>query len=243
MTIKLCTFNIRLGVVDDGDHHWDKRKALLAETVGEIDPDVLCVQEAYRFQVDFLREQLPQHHVYGVGREDGVDQGEHAAIFYRGLTGRETSTIWLSETPDVPGSRSWESRCTRIASFVSFSEGFTVCNTHWDHVSEWARDESAKVIRQQLDGSFFVCGDFNASPDSGSIKTLEVGLVRASGSPGGTFHGFSGVAEGDAIDHIFATPDWKLVSTHTVTTGGPTLWPSDHFPVVATFVRSDSGTL
>ena len=43
----------------------------------------------------------------GVGRDDGLKKGEHSPIFYDntlfGLV--DWKTIWLSDTPDVPGSK------------------------------------------------------------------------------------------------------------------------------------------
>ena len=240
MKLKICTFNIRLGVVDDGDHHWEKRKELLAQTIRTINPDVLCVQEAYRFQVDFLRLHLAEHRVFGVGREDGVQAGEHAAVLYRNLIATETETIWLSDTPNVPGSRSWDAACTRVATLVTFAENFTVCNTHWDHVSERARERSAHLIREKLVGSMVLCGDFNARPDDVSIRTIGAGLRHANDRLGGTYHGFSGDRDGDMIDHIFCTPDWTILESEVVYASNNGLWPSDHFPVVAHIERDDT---
>ena len=52
--------------------------------------------------------------------------------------------FWLSEQPDVPGSKSWDAALTRICSWVRLRETATgrelvFANTHFDHVGVIAR--------------------------------------------------------------------------------------------------------
>jgi hypothetical protein len=46
----------------------------------------------------------------GVGRDDGKSAGEHSPIFYDNTKFDKVDwkTIWLSKTPDVPGSKDWD---------------------------------------------------------------------------------------------------------------------------------------
>ena len=83
---------------------------------------------------------------FGVGRDNGQSLGETAVIFYRKdkFELLEQNTFWLSETPEVPGSRSWETSDTRIATWGKFEVKATgkiiyVFNTHFDHISSLAR--------------------------------------------------------------------------------------------------------
>jgi len=41
------SFNIRLGVANDGENHWDKRKELVLKTIQNFGPDLLGLQEVW----------------------------------------------------------------------------------------------------------------------------------------------------------------------------------------------------
>ena len=63
----------------------------------------------------------------------------------------ESGDFWLSETPEVRGSKSWGASLPRVATWAAFAvrghEGrFAVVNAHLDHLSERARFESAKLL-------------------------------------------------------------------------------------------------
>ena len=81
--LTVMSFNIRYGSANDGENRWDKRKELVAETIKEVSPDLLGMQECLSFQRDFLAKHLPGYAIHAAGREDGKEQGEMCAIFYR----------------------------------------------------------------------------------------------------------------------------------------------------------------
>ena len=64
----------------------------------------------------------PRLPFYGVGRDDGKRQGEYAGIYYRrdrferDVT--EEGTFWLSDTPEVPGSKSWGNSYPRVVTWI-----------------------------------------------------------------------------------------------------------------------------
>src|SRR3546814_16762451 len=63
-------------------------------------------------------------------------------------------TFWLSQTPDRPG-KGWDAAYPRIASWARLrdrtaSQTLLVVNTHFDHVGQVARVESAKLIRRWI---------------------------------------------------------------------------------------------
>src|SRR3546814_18126337 len=65
-----------------------------------------------------------------------------------------SGTFWLSPTPDTP-SKGWDAALPRIATWArlkdrSAAQNFLVVNTHFDHIGEVARVESAKMIRRWL---------------------------------------------------------------------------------------------
>ena len=74
--VKVMSFNIRYGAAKDGENHWDKRRAFLAATIKAFAPDLLGTQETLAFQRDYLAGKLSGHQAFGVGRDDGQDDGD-----------------------------------------------------------------------------------------------------------------------------------------------------------------------
>src|SRR5690242_18659922 len=118
--LRVMSYNIRYGTAPDGENHWDRRKDFLAETIRVFAPDLLGTQETLAAQRDLLAEKLPEYDHLGVGREDGRDQGEMAALFYKRDRFEKLGGghFWLSETPDKPGSKSWDSALPRMVTWV-----------------------------------------------------------------------------------------------------------------------------
>jgi endonuclease/exonuclease/phosphatase family metal-dependent hydrolase len=209
-------------------------------------------------QADFLSEQLPDYTLVGVGRDDGQRRGEFSALMFR--TKRfelvESGTFWLSETPDKPGSKSWDSSLPRIATWVKLRDRennqreLCYLNTHWDHQGRQARIESGKIIRAWLNEhganqSAIVTGDLNVQEDHPGIQSLLAADGRpvlkdvfrtvhaTAGQEEATFHGFSGKTGGRRIDFIFASPDLVPTEAAVDHTNRDGRYPSDHYPVTA----------
>ena len=253
--LSVMSFNIRYGTARDGLNVWPLRRELVAETITRFDPDLLGLQEALEFQVEFLREKLPGYSVYSVPREPRG--GESCAIFYRTADFEKVSegTFWLSESPEKPGSKSWDSSLPRIASWVTLHHiptGRTLlfANTHFDHRGAEARKESAALIRSRLndiakDNPIILTGDFNTPESSDPHKALTVGenalvdtfdTFHPDPDPKklATFNGFRPEPVGRRIDWILCSPTFKIISAEIDrhTKGGRL--PSDHFPVTTT---------
>lgn len=250
--LRLATFNIRYAGGDKGKNAWENRRELVAETITKMNPDILGLQEALHRQITDLEKRLPGYAWVGVARDDGKNAGEFSPLFYRKekfalLT---QGTFWLSETPQVPGSKSWDTVCTRVCTWARLKQKsddtiITVFNTHWDHRGQKAREHSAKLILPHLKkpnlGQIVVMGDFNATETNPAIKTLtDSGLINsylslhAANENRNTFHPWNGQTAGRrTIDHIFLSgnpPIKKSWIEHHHRNGQ---WPSDHYPVVA----------
>jgi endonuclease/exonuclease/phosphatase family metal-dependent hydrolase len=260
------TFNIRYGTANDGINRWEKRKEFLAATIKEFGPDLLGTQETLGFQRDYLAEQLPGYDVVGVGRDDGKEQGEMMALYYKRdrFEKLDAGHFWLSETPDKAGSKSWDSSLPRMATWVKLrdrsAEGampILFLNTHFDHRGPQARAKSAELIRQQVgllgkDCAIIVTGDFNAGEASEPYKAL-FGQMDGQDSPlldcyrtrhperaknEGTGSGFKADNTGGArIDWIACSRDWKVQEATIVRTARDGRTPSDHFPVTVILRR------
>lgn len=182
--LHVMSFNIRYGTADDGDDSWPLRAAFVAEVIDSVAPDVLGLQEALRFQLDELDTALPGYDEIGVGRDDGHEAGEYAAILFRRdrLAVRDSGTFWLSDTPSLPGSMSWGNRVTRICTWAAFEDArtgrrFTVYNVHLDHESQESRERSALLLAARLaerpaSDPVIVLGDFNAGADNPARRFL-----------------------------------------------------------------------
>ena len=88
---------------------------LMIEALLDAIPDVIGVQEAHRFQLDDMRELLPEYGEIGTGRGGGTED-EYSAILY--LKGRfrvaESGTFWLSDSPET-ASITWGNACIRMS--------------------------------------------------------------------------------------------------------------------------------
>ena len=237
--VKWCTFNIRLkNKMDDSlGVGWDVRKERVAAYVKKQNIDIVGMQEVLHPQLLDLQQLLPEYDYVGVGRTDGKTKGEYSPIFYRRdkYEALERGNFWLSETPDVPGSRGWDAALERIASYAKLRDRetgrvFMAVNTHFDHVGKKARRESAHLIMSKIreivgDRPAIVTGDFNVTEDDEAYRTM-VGSdfvmydayhmsPRHTGTTF-TFHDFGRIPglECEKIDFIFVTPGVHVERTH-----------------------------
>jgi endonuclease/exonuclease/phosphatase family metal-dependent hydrolase len=256
--IRVTSFNIRYGTADDGENRWEKRKDLVVRTIRKLDPDLLGVQEALAFQVDELKAAFPAYEFVGAGRDDGKRGGEFAGIYYRKdrFESLAAGHVWLSETPDQPGSRGWDASLPRVATWTRLRDLRTggplfVINAHFDHRGPRARVESAKLMRRTIaelhDGApVVVTGDFNATEDDEPYPALcgkagdAVRLVDSyralhpeRAADEATFNGFSGDRVGSRIDWILHSPALRTVAAEIGYERDGDRYPSDHYPVSA----------
>ncbi|MFZ4629211.1 MAG: endonuclease/exonuclease/phosphatase family protein, partial [Blastocatellia bacterium] len=119
-TVRVMSYNIRYGTANDGENHWDKRRTFLVDTIRQFDPDLLGTQETLGFQRDYLAEALPGYETLGVGRDDGAEKGEMTALYFKRerFEKLDGGHFWLSETPEIPASKSWDAALTRMATWV-----------------------------------------------------------------------------------------------------------------------------
>jgi endonuclease/exonuclease/phosphatase family metal-dependent hydrolase len=260
--VRVMSYNIRYGTANDGENHWDKRREFLLATIKVFDPDLLGTQETLGFQRDYLAEQLPNYEALGVGRDDGKEKGEMTALYFKRerFEKLDSGHFWLSETPDIPGSKNWDAALTRMVSWVKLrdrrqpkAKPIMFFNTHFDHRGTQARLESARLLRRRIADVRKTCrvivtGDFNAGDDSEPYQAL---FGRAANQPSpvadtyrsanpnrtpneGTFSGFKVTATtGPRIDWIGVSSEWQVIQATIDRTERAGRTPSDHFPVTA----------
>ncbi len=253
--VSIMTYNIRYNNVNDGVNRWDQRKETLLGQIIFFAPDVFGIQEGLEDQVKYLDENLKDYDYEGVGRADVKEsgEGEFSAVFYNKQKFKKIKggTFWLSETPEKP-SRGWDASLNRICTWVLLKDKktkkkFWVFNTHFDHIGNTARVNSAKLIIEKIqelnwdDAPVFLTGDLNLLPESEPIKFLSEKMNDARKvtklapyGPVGTYNGFN-VCENPRkrIDYIFTSPNNIVVLKYGVLAEVQDLrFPSDHFPVL-----------
>ena len=249
----VMSYNIRFLTENDGENSWSYRKDHLTNQLKFYEPDIFGVQEAVYEQLQHFEAQLEDYKYIGVGRDKGDNQGEFSAIFYDAEQFKvlEEDTFWLSNTPEKP-SKGWDAALPRICTWALFEhkstgEKFYVFNTHFDHMGEKAREESAKLIAEKIDSintknlPVILMGDLNLEPKTAAIQFLsekmndskEVAEKVAFG-PEGTFNGYRfNEPVTRRIDYIFTDKDNFRVLKYAVLSDSKDLkYPSDHLPVL-----------
>lgn len=248
----VMSFNVRYGTATDGLDAWPLRSSSLVARIHDAAPDVLGVQEALDFQVEFLERELPTHVRLGQGREGGA-RGEHSALFVARarFDVLEHGDFWLSETPERVASVGWDAALTRMCTWARLRDRFSglefgVWNTHFDHRGPLARERSAQLIAArvaQRAGAHIVLGDLNASENEAPLAALRaVGLVDSFRAlhpdvqQAGTFHAFRGGLDGARIDFVLASAEFTPLSASILSAPAANgRWPSDHHPVVVSY--------
>jgi endonuclease/exonuclease/phosphatase family metal-dependent hydrolase len=179
----IMSFNIRYDEPNDKEQNWHHRKENVVKMLKFYDLDMMGFQEVLLSQLNYLKTNLEEYAVVGVGREDGVDKGEFVPIFYRKdrFEKVETGTFWLSETPDKV-SKGWDANLERIVTWVVLldkrsEKEFLILNTHFDHRGVEARIKSAQLLKSKIVGiskgrQVILTGDFNSLPESDAIQGL-----------------------------------------------------------------------
>ena len=261
------TFNLRYDNPRDGVNAWPNPKNGVASHFSFHRADVVGVQEALRRQLGDLDARLPGWSRVGVGRSDGREAGEYSAILYRTdrLELLDSGTFWLSPTPEVPGSKGWDAAIERVATWARFRDRRTGCrylhvNTHFDHIGEQARQESARLIRRRIpalaDGlPVLLTGDLNSLPTSGAYRIFTrdtipgaiapladaMTLSRAGHyGPSSTWTEFKAIDPGHRIDYVMVSPGIDVLTHGVITDSWEGRFPSDHMPVLAAVVPACS---
>lgn len=248
-TVSIISYNIRIGVCDDGGNSWDIRKPASAEMINTELPDIIGFQEAMQFQIRYLQEMCPEYAAIGIGQDDGWKKGEHMTFFYRKsrMECLEWGTFWLSATPDRP-SMGWDGAYERTATWglmkdLKTGRRFFYVNTHLDHVGQTARSEGLKLISDRIkdmnkeDLPVVLTGDFNCTVEDPALEVIEEVMVdtrpesRKTDSTG-SFNNWG--TESRNIDFIFEKGFRRCLRFKTLTdtyAGCPFI--SDHYPVRA----------
>jgi endonuclease/exonuclease/phosphatase family metal-dependent hydrolase len=224
---------------------WEQRMTSIAAWVKKKNLDILGTQEGLIEMINQLKVELPDYQVLGKPRSQDEKVGELSAIFINKnrFDVLSSGDFWLSKTPDVPGSQSWDSKYPRICTWAELknkkdNSRLFVFNAHYDHLGSYSRVQSTKIILDQVKkiaGSekVIVMGDFNVEVDSSALALYKEFLLEAkdssksrpTGRPRSFFYG--------TIDHVFISPKMITCSYEIMEPKSPDhKHLSDHLPVV-----------
>jgi endonuclease/exonuclease/phosphatase family metal-dependent hydrolase len=265
----ILTCNIRVALPEDEatGNGWKARRELCLEVIRSQKPDLICFQEVLREQMEDLERGLAEFAGFGFEgpemdtRKVGYQGIAKNPIFYARARYELVSAggFWLSETPHLPGSSSWESARPRHVNWVWLRERasrrqFRVLNTHLDHQSQHAREEQIKLILAEAalyapEFPQVLTGDLNAGAANAALKlALEAGWTdthTAAPGPrddGNTTHGFLGpkftpkteaARKRGPIDFILTHGPFSTLAWKIVRDGRNGRYPSDHYFVSA----------
>ncbi len=257
--IMCCNIRVALDEDEQKGVGWSKRKHLCIDTIRKQKPDIICLQEVLKIQSEDFQKAFPSFQLLGF---DGPEMDAHKEG-YHGIAKNpvlfdssryillNAGTYWLSETPLIGGSKSWDTARARHVNWVRLKDKisekeFRVINLHLDHISETARQQQVKLALQecnqyQNDFPQFLAGDFNAKA-TGEV----VSLVKSHGWKDAHFelngfdeeeftvHEFKGLEyskkkEKGKIDFLFYKGKVKPVSSKIITDNKAGKYPSDHF--------------
>ncbi len=253
--IRFMTFNIRFDNLADaaGGNRWKDRLASVVETVTRFAPHIVGFQEALRSQLDDLTAAFSGYRTIGKPREVG-ETAEYVPLSFdkERFEPQESGDFWLSPTPDVEGSRGWDTDVPRHCTWAKLQDRqsgltFAVFNTHLDRWGAIARFEATKLIVTRVglapDVPAVVLGDFNAEEDSEPLVAFRSAGLRDSfrdlhpdAADIQTVHHYTDFSGTRKLDYIMCDRRWRVTGAEIIREPAAGRLPSDHFPVGADLV-------
>ena len=248
----IFTLNLRFGLAKDGDNDWSYRKTVFPDLLNAYPSDFYCFQEANDFQINFLQDILVHYKVVGKRHPAPKFWQNNVIFFHSSWQCVYFDHFFLSLTPEIPSrypKSKWPRQCT-MGVFHKADYQLVCVNTHFDFNPE-VQDRSAELILAKLsevgpDLPTILVGDFNAAPSSSCYAILTststasgisaAGFKNSFAQPfPGTHHGFTGSVQGDYIDWILYRGDMTKTESAVITDSFDGRFPSDHFPLTASF--------
>ena len=257
-TLKIISSNIRFDNINDGDHVWDNRKHILRDSIQNFGPHILGTQEGRQPQLFSLNSILDDQDIIDSHRA-WIEERMYPSLFLnsKGFDIQQSGDIWLSETPFVPGSKSFGSAFPRLCSWASVlwtqshrNEGIPlfIVNCHLDHILEETRNLQVEVLCKEVfklrneKEHLIIMGDFNSHPESEVRKVLlrsfpclydpwkSLGLEEEA-----SHHKFGKERDtGSRIDWIMVDKRFEAEEIYLDKIQKEGLFPSDHYPLKCT---------
>lgn len=252
MELCLISCNIRFDNPADGSNAWTHRRLFLAETLLQHRPHLISTQEGRFDQLEDLRSLLKKYQILDEHRS-WIGERMYPSIYLKDQAFEFLSSgdMWLSETPEIAGSRSFESAFPRLMTWAHIQlknseKKFLIVNTHLDHVKQDTRIGQIKVLTQEIkklwdpQSSLIIMGDFNDSPESKVRELLMEEFPRLKdawklfhSSEETSHHAFMGeIQNGSRIDWILVDDRLTILDCRMDKSVRDGFYPTDHFPII-----------
>lgn len=236
-SVSAMTFNVYVG--DRGAI----RESRVLEMITRYMPDLVGLQETDPAWIEKLNKNFSAYYTIVGEYRNGDGKGEASAIMFNKHRFEllETGTKWLSDTPDVPGSKLPGAEYIRVFTWALLKDRVTGetmlhINTHFDFASD-VQIRELQIIFDFLHNGYeeyplMLTGDMNAHYTSAVIQTMvKSGLVNSN-----QMVAPDTLNTAPSIDWLMLTPDCISVSSvricNETINGG---LPSDHAPVYTEF--------
>ncbi len=181
--IRVMSYNIRMAPYEEDnatENAWVYRLPKVHMIVERYKPDIVGLQEVSLVQMKSLQKSqfsLPYKMLGKYPSRQPIESG--LGIVYNSQKFRLISdlyTIWLNEAEIHSEGLAWDGstyeRYVIYAKFQNLIDGneFWFMTTHFDHLGQKAREESAKIVMdlaERLDAPPIITGDFNCFPQLG----------------------------------------------------------------------------
>ncbi|WP_146697690.1 hypothetical protein [Geofilum rhodophaeum] len=182
--LKVCTLYTGAGYNEPVETLQEERWTTVGKLVAAHDFDLLCLQEIHPERLQILSEELQAYKSLPAVDSHLSQLVETCPIFYlpHRLKLLADSQFWLSETPDIPGSKSWGALFPRTVTwgkFVNLQTGhiFFVFNAHFCHLNEDARMMSSTLLLRKINeiaghAPVVITGNFNSLTDGPAERLL-----------------------------------------------------------------------
>ena len=258
--LKILSFNLKTDtIITKKSKKWEQRIKYIKEILHTLDYDILGTQELPLNKFNDLSLYLKNYYAFGLARNDKSLKDELSAIFIskKRFNIISEQTFWLSNTPNDIGSKLKLSIYPRICTLALLEDKQTnkhilFANTHLDHLLPRTRKNQIKQLiniineyKGNTNPLIFITGDFNTTIKSNAIKylldsTLNIKSVYNKDTFN-TIHFFKGKVNNNSepIDHIFVDNRTTIIDYNIINYDIDGVYPSDHFPVIATINIGD----
>lgn len=260
--VVVATLNIHYIYEGQTKMPWVERRDAVVAAIDGVDADLFAFQEMETFagshsndaneQQAWIAAAFPRYAFAATGDPSRFPNTQ--PIMYRRdrFDVLDQGFFFFSPTPDELYSRPWHGRFPYFATWALFldreapdSPRFAVVNVHLDHSSRRNRQLAAELVLERIDafhgGPVLVAGDFNALASFRAVRTFRSGGFSVVPIKGASYHFGRGLNLYPAIDHVLYSPEWSVVSTGVYREAPGGIWPSDHYPVIATLKLSGGG--
>lgn len=258
-TVLGCNIRVALPEDDAVGKGWSARKKSCIAIIKAQKADLIGFQEVLKVQADDLKKAMPTYGCFGFeGPEMDVNPETYNGIAKNIIMYAKkryevvgAGIYWLSETPEIAGSKSWNTARARHVNWLRLKDKntgleFRVLAVHLDHKEQEARNKQGQMIVKECNQYLpnfpqLLIGDFNVTAKNPVYEIITNGgwkdtYTAANGDkdPGATFHNFEGKNYAKAktngkIDFIFTKGKCTTVNSEIVDDQVDGVYPSDHF--------------